>query len=827
VQPLQAAHGLLYACAEGNVEGLYHDLRYAIRLLKRTPQNALIAIAILALGIGANTALFSAVNHVLLRPLPFTDADRLIRVRDAVAGANGQLRAVNMSSRNALALRSHAELFDGVVAYSANSMTLLGDDAPERLSVILQSEGADDTLNVRPIAGRGFTPDEQRRGTDSGVALISYALWQSHFGGNLAAIGTTLRLDARTFTLIGVLPQGYAYPYNGQVWIPTVLDTTDRAGTFAVFARMRPGVSLAQVRSAVPLVAAQIRQQYPDTVGTYALDVLSMRDNLLDRQDGPLRALTRIVGFVLLAACINVATLLLARSVTRRREFAIRALLGATTARHLRQLLAESLVLAVFGCGAGLLVAEWLSPLTAHLIPTDISEELGLATLHTDWRVAAFAVAVSLASAIIAATIPAFGSWKTDAHAVLSEGGRTMSGGPGGRRLLGALVVSETALTLVLLAGAGLVMQNFVRLRSADLGFDTRGLLTMSLAAPAGAYPAGPARAELVRQIVQQVQAAPGVAAAAVTTVNPIGGGNASAAVISEDAEARTPNAVVNINHRLITPGLLETMGISLRRGRAFTDADRGATMPVAVVSEHLAERFWPDQDPVGKRLRVARTGSPWVTIVGVVSNVRDSRDPGTPIDTWYVPFDQQAATAFAARFYLMVRSVGDARSIVSPVEQAIWRVDKTLAPYRVTPMDVYYRQSIMRERLGAQFMLGLAAFGLALAALGVYGVMAFSVAQRTAEIGIRMALGARAGDILPLVMRRGVALIAAGVVMGVVAAVWLNRLLAGVLTEVGRVDPRVLACASALILGAALVACLVPALRAARLDPSVALRND
>lgn len=657
--------------------------------------------------------------------------------------------------------------------------------------------------------------------------MISYALWQSHFGGDSGAIGATLRLDARAFTVIGVLPQGFAYPYNGQAWIPTILDAADRAGNFAVFARMRPGVSLTQVRSAVPLIAAQIRQQYPDTVSTYTLDVLSMRDNLLDHQDGPLRALTRIVGFVLLTACINVATLLLARSVTRRREFAIRGILGATTARHLRQLLAESLVLAALGCGVGLLLAEWLSPLTGHLIPTDISEELGLATLHADWRVAAFAVALSLASAIVAAIIPAFGSWKTDAHSVLSQGGRTMSVARGGRRLLGALIVSQTALTLVLLAGAGLVIQNFVRLRSADLGFDTRGLLTMSLAAPIGTYPAGPARAQLVRQIVQQVLAAPGVVAAGVTTVNPIGGGSASAAVISEDADVRTPNAVFNVNHRLVTLGLLDAMGIRLRSGRSFTDADRATTAPVAIVSAHLAERFWPDQDPIGKRLRIARSGMPWVTVVGVANNVRDSRDPGAPVDTWYVPFDQQAASPFSGRFYLMARTTGDALSIVSPVQTAIWRIDKTLAPYRVASMDTYYEQSIIRERLGAGFMLGLAAFGLALAALGVYGVMAFTVARRSAEIGIRMALGARAGDILPLVMRRGVVLIATGSAIGIAAAVWLNRLLASVLTEVGRVDPGVLACATALVLGAGLVACLAPALRAARLDPVVALRND
>jgi putative ABC transport system permease protein len=810
------------------VEGLWHDLRYAVRLLRRHPHNTLIAVSILALGIGANTAMFSAVNHVLLRPLPFPDGERLIRVRDAVTGADGLLHPFNMSGRNVQVLRARADVFDGLVAFSANSMTLLGGDVPERVSVVFQSEGHDQTLAVTPVVGRGFSADEQRRGIDGGVALVSYGLYQSHFGGTASALGTTFQLDARQFTLIGVMPPGYAFPYDAQVWVPTTIDPASRAGDFAVFGHMRPGLTLPQVRRALPLVAAQIRRQFPDTWATYSLDATTLRQNLVDNQDGPIRALTTIVLFVLLTACINVATLLLARSVTRRREFAIRAMLGATSLRHLRQLLAESLVLAALGCAAGVLLAGWLSPLTAQLIPSDISEQLGLATLRTDWRVGGFAIGVSIASAIIAGLIPAFGSWNTDPQAALSEDGRTMSGGRGGTRLLGALIVAETALTLVLLAGAGLVIQNFARLRSIDLGITTRGLVTLSLTPSPVAHPPGPARAETMRRILEEVRATPGVASAAVTTVNPIGGGTVGAAVVTDRSLTRDPNAVFNINHRLISPGLLETMGIRVRRGRSFTDQDRQNTQPVAIVSEQLAQRFWPGEEALGKRVRVSRADAPWVTVVGVADNVRDSHEPGVPIETWYLPYEQQAASGAAGRVYLMVRSAGgDPLALVPAIEQAIWRIDKTLAPYRVSSMDAYYDQSIARERLGAGLMFGLSAFGLALAMLGVYGVMAFSVAQRTAEIGIRMALGARRGDILPLVMRRGLALIAAGVAIGGLAAVWLNRVIAGVLTEVGSLDAAVLAGAALLILTAAVIACVTPALRAARLDPVVALKND
>ena len=808
--------------------GLGQDLRYAVRLLRRSPRNTVIAVAILALGIGANTALFSAVNHLLMRPLPFRDGERLVRLRDAVTGADGTIRPFNMSARNVEALRAHTEIVDAVVAFSGTSMTLLGGDVPERVSVVFQSEGSDQTFGIAPVIGRGFSAAEQRQGIDSGVALASYALWQNRFGGSRDLVGTTIRLDAREFTLIGVMPQGYAFPYDAQIWVPTTMDPGSSAGNYAVFGHLRPGVTQAQVRTALPAVAAQIRRHFPDTWATYSVQMLPLRESLLDNQDGPLRALSSVVLFVLLTACVNVATLLLARSVTRRREFAIRAILGASSGRHLRQLLAESLVLAALGCGAGVLLAEWLSPITANLIPSDISQQLGLATLHTDWRVGGFAVAVSLFSAIVAGFIPAFGSWKADPQSALSEGGRTMSGGRGGTRLLGALIVCETALTLVLLAGAGLVVQNFARLRSADLGFTTHGLLTLSLNPSPAAHAPGPARGELVRRIIEQVEAAPGITAAGVTTVNPIGDGTVGAAVVTEASLARDPSAVFNINHRLITPRLLDTMGIPLRHGRGFTSLDRGGTQPVAIVSAQLAERFWPGEDAIGKRLRVSRPDAPWVTVVGVAGNVRDSHQPGVPSETWYLPFDQQAASGLSARFYLMVRSAGgDPLSLVAPVEQAIWRVDHTLAPYRVSSMDAYYDQSIARERLGAGFMFGLSAFGLALAMLGVYGVMAFSVAQRAAEIGIRMALGARPGDILPLVMRRGLALIAAGVTIGLLAAVWLNRLMAGVLTEVGSLDPAVLAGAALLILSAAVIACVTPALKAARLDPVAALKND
>jgi putative ABC transport system permease protein len=810
------------------IESILYDLRYASRVLRRTPRNTAIAVTILGLGIGANTAMFSAVNHVLLRPLPFADPDRLLRVRGTVTAADGQVHAFNMAGRHLLALGELNHVFDGIVAFSGDNLTLAGSDLPERVSVVRQTAGIDRTLGVRPSIGRGFTSEEERTGASSGVALISHALWQARFGQSPSAIGANVRLDGNTYTVVGVMPPQYAFPYDAQVWVPIVPDAADLSHDFAVFCRVRPGVTLAQARESLHDTAVLVRQQTGETP-TFGIEVTTIRDNLIGDQAAPLRALTDIVAFLLLIACVNVATLLLARSVSRRREFAIRSVLGAGEMRQIRQLLAEGLVLASMGCGVGLLLSAWISPLTSRLVPSVLRGQLGLSTPRTDWRVLAFALVASAVSAVVAGVVPGFESWSRPPLA-LGAGGRTTSGGPAGRRLLGALIVAETALTLMLLAGAGLVIRNFVRLQTLPLGFQVSGLLTMELTPPAAAYASGAARTELVQRIVAQVRSAPGVVSAAITTVNPLGGGTWGALAISEEATARDPNAARNVNHRLITPGLLETMGIPLLRGRPFSETDRAGTLPVVIVSDRLARHVWPVADAIGKRIRIARPNAPWLTVVGVAADVSDAHDPGVSPDTWYVPFAQNATSAAAEHVYVMVRSNGDALAslaLVPTVKRAIVAVDNTLAPYAAVAMDRYYSESIVRERVGAAFMLGFGAFGLALAALGVYGVMAFSVAQRTTEIGIRMALGARMADILPLVLRRAVVLVAAGLIAGVLGSIGLNRVLASLLTEVGSLDAAVLAGAAGLIVVAAVSACLLPALAAARLDPATALKTD
>jgi putative ABC transport system permease protein len=809
------------------VAAAVQDVRFAFRLLVKRPRDTAISVAILALGIGANAVMFGALSHVLWRPFPFADESRLFRLREQVTGVDGTVHPFNMSSSAILGVRSAGrDLIDGLVAMSGENMALAGADGPERVSVVLQSDGFDQTLAVPPIAGRTFSTDESTRGIDAGVALISHATWETRFARSPAAIGSRVRLDGRVFTIVGVMPPQYAFPYDAQFWVPWRLDPADRSRDFAVWIRARTGVTRQQLRDGMTRVAAEIRRGRPDLPAGYGIEVRTIRENLVGDQDRPLVAVTAMVVFMVLIAAVNVATLLLARAVTRAREFAVRAALGQSRGRLIGQLLAESLALAAVGCPAGLLLASWLSPLTMSFVPRVLSGQLGLGTPKTDWRVALYAAAVSLASAAVAGVLPALATMRTDPQQALA-GGRSVTSGRTSRSLLSLLVVAETALTLVLLAGAGAIVRNFVQLQNRPLGFEARGLLAIELTPPASAYADPARRTALMRQIVDEVSAVPGVVRAAVTTVNPLGGGTWGASIVSEEMLAHDPNAVLNVNHRLITPGLLETMNTPLVRGRGFSSQDRADTAPVVIVSSLLAHRLWPGGDPIGRRIRVSRPGSPWLTVVGVAGDVADANDPGVPPETWYVPYAQHAGTPAAEHVYVMIRDGGSPLALVPQVRRAIGRVDNALAPYQPVAMDAYRSESIGRERVSAAFMIGFGGFGLFLAALGVYGVVAFSVAERRLEFGIRIALGAVASDIVPLVMRRAVGVISAGLAVGALAAVLLTRALASLLPAVGGIDPLTLAVAAALMVAAAIGASLVPTLAAGRSDPVDALKGS
>jgi predicted permease len=811
---------------ESHMQILWQDIRFGWRLLRRSPGFAVPVVLTLALGIGGNTAIFSLVNTVFFRALPVANPDRVLRLLDSFRGPDGHRRTFGMHSQNVDALERDGQVFESLVALGGQNVTLVGREAAERVQVIYRTAGFAPTLTVRPAVGRDFSEAEERQGVDSGVAIISDALWQRRFGGAAAVLNSTIRLEDRTFTIIGVFAPGFRFPYDADIWIPFTIDPADRARDFAVFGRLRDGISMEQARHALDRVSVAIRREYPETLAGYAVTSITLRQNLTDNQDSTMLALLSIVGFLLLLACINVANLVLARSVSRSKEFSIRSALGASRWRQFRQMLTETVLLAAIGGAAGLLLAAWLTQFLSILIPSNIGDQLGLATPRMDGRVLVFTLLISMIAGVLSGIVPALAG--NTAIRGLKEGGRSASGaGLRTHRLLDAFIIAQTGLAIVLLVGAGLMLRNFQRLQHRPLGFDPRQLLTLEFTPAEASYPPGSARTRLMHEVIDAVGQLPGIAAVGATTVNPLGGGDWGAPVTIEGRGVGSVEDAYNVNHRLVSPALMHAMRIPLLRGRFFTWDDDERRPAVVIVSDEMAKRFWPGQEALGKRLRIARPDTPWLTVVGIVGNVSDARDPGDPPETWYLPYAQQASAAAAQTVHLMIRTAADPLAVVPDVKRAVARIDSSLATYDITAMDSYFSQTLRRERLGAAAMAAFAAFGLFLASLGIYAVIAFAVQQRTQEIGVRMALGADRRSIVGFVLGRGLLLGTTGLAAGAVAAMVLNRALVGLLSEITPLEPGVVVGAATVLLACIGLACCIPALRAARFDPLMALRKE
>jgi putative ABC transport system permease protein len=809
------------------VDALLRDARLAFRLLRRAPAFSATIILTLALGIAGNTAILSVLDATFFAPLPVPTPDRVLRLLDASTGADGRLRTSSMHSQTVALLQSDKTVFSGVAAMFGEDLTLTGGGPAERVVVIFRTEAWRDVLGVVPRLGRDFTADEEQRGRDSGVALVSDRLWNGRLAGAGQPGGVQLRIDDRIYTVVGVMPSRFHFPYDADVWVPWTIDAADRARDYAVFGRLQDGVTDRQARAAMATVGDRIRRADPDALPGYSIGVRTLRENLVDNQAQTALALLLIVVFLLLLACVNVATLLLARSVSRRKEFVVRSALGASSGRQVGHAVTEALILTMIGGVAGVALAMSGSRLVSVLIPSNISAQMGMVAPPFDWRVLSCTLVGAGLVGVVVGLIPATTSLRESATA-LREGGRdTRTDSGRTSRTLNAFVVGQAALALVLVAGAGLMLQELVRLQQRDLGFTARGLLTMEATPSVTRHPRSAARAQFIRQVQDTVAGLPGVTSAGVTTVNPLGGGTWGASVVVEGLSGTHGNDSFNINHRLVTPELFQAMGIPLLRGRGFTWSDDAEHPGVAIVSARMAQRFWPQGDPIGKRIRMSRAGSAWLTVVGVVGNVLDAHDPGEPDETWYLPYAQSATGLAADEIYLMIRAAGDAASLTASARSAVATLDPDLALHNVMAMDRYYADTLARQRIGTVAMALFGAFGLLLATLGANGVMAFTVARRVPELGMRMALGADRRSIVRLVLGRGLWLGAIGVALGCAAAALVNRMLAGFLVEVGHLEPTIIAAAGVVLLAAIAVAAYLPARRAASLDPLVAIRGE
>jgi putative ABC transport system permease protein len=807
------------------MQTLLQDLRFAVRMLWKTPGFTAIAVLSLGLGIGANTAIFSLVNAVLLKPLPFSEPERLVMVWEdmsAIGFPNGEPAPGTYSD-----WKAQNQVFDDMAMLNWRNLNLTGEGEPERVPAYGVSANLFPLLGTQAALGRNFLPEEDRPGAAK-VVMLSHALWQRRYGGDPDIVNRDILLNDEKYRVIGVMPADFQFlqRYIG-LWVPAAFsqqELANRASHYlTVVARMKPGVTLEQADADIKAITGRIAQNYPDQAESLSSSVVSMREQLAGKARNSLLLLVVAVGFVLAVACANIASLLLSRATARRKEIAVRTALGASRAQIIRQLLTESVLLASLGGAAGLLFALWSFTLLQQLVPAGMTR---IASLQIDLPVLGYAMAISFLTGILFGLAPALQASKVDLNEALKQGGgRTGSSNAGGR-LRGAFVVAEVALALVLLVGAGLLMQTIFHLRDQYSVFQPDKLLTMRTALPEDKYAQHARRVAFYDQVLERVQALPGVTQVGYTTSVPLswkGGANG----FTIEGRQPEPGVLTNAIHRQVSNDYLQAIGIGLRHGRYFDEGDNDSSMPVAIINETMARQYWPDEEPVGKRFKIAVDAAPWLTIVGVVADVRQMGMEVAVKAEMYVPYRQIKSHPWYTPRDLVIRTTGNPENLVAGVRQEIRAVDPALPVSNITTMEELLGQESGSRRLGMLLLTAFAGLALLLAALGIYGVLSYFVAQQTPEIGVRLALGAQQRDILGLVIGKGLAWTFAGVAIGSAAALALTRLMAGLLFGVSAADPLTFALVAGLLTGVALLACYLPARRAAKVDPLVALRYE
>jgi putative ABC transport system permease protein len=806
------------------MDTLLPDLRYAVRLLIKKPAFTVIVVAALALGIGANTAIFSVVNSILLRPLPYRDPSRLVMI-----WMNNKRMNVDEdihSYPNYVDYRDQNQVFESMAAYSGVSLNLVGAAEPERVIGAAATASLFEVLGVEPQMGRVFTAEEEQIGRDK-VVVLSYGLWRRRFGKDPNILGQNIQVSDVSRTVIGVMPPSFKYPHkDAEIWVPLAVDENRRAarGSFAYYAigRLKPGVSIDQARAEMGSLASNFERQYPAILEGLGVNLVPLHQQVTSRVRPALLVLLGTVAIVLLIACANVANLLLARAAGREREIAIRTALGASRVRLIRQLLTESSLMALAGGTAGLLIAKWGLSVLIALSPEDIPR---LDQIGIDGRVLGFTLLVSLVTGLLFGLVPALQASKPDLNESLKESGRSATAGVERRRVRSALVVLEVALSLVLLIGAGLMIKSFSRLQKVDLGFNPDRLVSMNIQLSRTKYE-GPKAAAFFRQLIDRVGAMPGVESAGAISAIFIDALPNSTNFTVEGKPPFPTAEQIETPVDLVTPTYFRTMGIALLKGREFTEQDGLETQPVAMINDTFARRFWPGEDPIGRRFKFGDSGSdtPWMTIVGVVG---DMRRTGLDVDVrceTFLPYTQRRFVGFLS---LVVRAKSDPGTIATAVRDLVWSLDPNQPVSHIRTMDQLLEGMMAQRRLNMVLFALFGGVALVLAAVGVYGVISYSVTQRTHEIGIRMALGADRADVLRLIVLNGMMLVIVGVAIGLLAAAALTRLMTALLFGVSATDPITFVAVSGILLGVALAACFVPALKAIRVDPMIALRYE
>ena len=808
------------------MQAFWQDLRYGLRMLRKSPGFTTVAVLTLALGIGANASIFSVVYAVLLKALPYPQPNRLVMVYENVNLPNYQNSRNEVTPGNFSDWTNQNTVFGSIAAYRNRSFNLTGAGEPLRIESELVSANFFTTLQVVPQLGRGFSAEEDRPGA-SHVAVMSDGLWKSHFGSDPQILGKNLLLDTESYEVIGVMPPRFHFPdLDDQLWVPLGLTPTDwdNRGShfFDVFARLKPGVTLKQAQAQMSLIATHLTALYPQSNTGQTVSLVSLQEDLVGPVGPTLFVLWGAVGLVLLIVCANVANLLLARASARHREIGVRLALGASRLRLFRQLLTESTLLALFGCAMGLLLARW-GVSTIKLLAAERLPRTDEFTLNAP--VLIFSLGIAILAGLVAGLAPALQTGHGNVHDTLKAGARDSAAGSR-LRIRNLLVVAETALGVVVVIGAGLLLRSFLRIEQAPLGFQPQGVLTFRAIPRGQKYSGLPQRAAFYRQAIERIGALPGVNSAAAVTFIPLTFDRGSKGFTIEGRPPIAPGQIPMAGYDVVTPGYFVTMRTPLREGRDFSWSDTPETQLVILINEAMAKTYWPNEDPLGKRLRQGNSDDPWLTIAGVVGDIREFDPLTPPRPTMYFPITQFPDAGGILRDWV-VRTVGEPLAVASSVRSAIWSVDKDLAVTRVRTMEEVRSLSTASQRLNLLLFALFATLALVLATVGTYGVMAYSVAQRTREIGIRMALGARRIDVLRIVLAHGFRLAALGLLVGIAAALALTRLMTSMIYGISSTDAATFITVALLLAFVALAACYIPARRAMRVDPIVSLRYE